>query len=372
MLADPNRTEDADTWQQAASFVGATVHVPTTVAINDEWELYREIRERQPRILVTTVPMAVALTALDFADRSLAETTLVVTPVHVRPAVLLSLGQFYGAVHGVLYGDAVAGPILFDNGRLGDGSVCFEPLAQVSVRVLDRYGRTCPIGIDGDVEVFTDPDASDTQWAPAGFRGRWVGEKHIRVSSWQDDAMLRGRVAAVEKVLSELSGIEDYHVELRRADTGEARLLIWVQQAFGEERTSTQLRKALGNTVAGLRCPIIVLDVGAIPRRPDGRVVASALDDPFADVYAPGFELPSAGTEAALAEIWSEILGIERIGAHDTFAELGGSSLQALRVIQRMETRLGWRVEPRLLFFQSLRRVAGRAPEHADRLGQAA
>jgi hypothetical protein len=372
LLADRDHADDLGSWQWAASLVGATVSVPSKIAQGDEWDLYREVRESRPRILVTTVPMAAALTALDFAARLLAETRLVVMPVHARPSVLRSLAQSFDLVYYVLHTESIAGPLLLGSGSRGDEAVCFEPLVQVSVRVLDRFGRICPAGIDGDVEVCVEPESCDDRWIGAGFRGRWLDDKRIRVSSWQDIAALRGRVDMIETGLSRLPGIQDYHVELRRADTGEARLLVWVQQAFGEERTSSELREALGSALDGLRCPIMVIDVGSIPRRSDGRVVAALLDDPFADVHAAGFELPGPGTESALAEIWSEILGIERIGAHDSFAELGGSSLQALRVIQRMEARLGWRVEPRLLFFQSLRRVAGRAPEHADKLGQAA
>lgn len=103
----------------------------------------------------------------------------------------------------------------------------------------------------------------------------------------------------------------------------------------------------------------------AIPRRSDGSVVRERLADPFGDTGVLGFELPRAGVEQSIAGIWAHILGAERIGAHDSFAELGGTSLQALRVIQQMQSRLGWRVEPRLLFFQSLRRVAEHAPEGA-------
>jgi hypothetical protein len=210
------------------------------------------------------------------------------------------------------------------------------------------------------------------EWLPAGCRGRWLDDRRIRVTAWQDAAALLNRLSAVESCLSRLSGIQDFHVELRRSDSGEARLLIWIQQAFGEERSSTQLRKTLNDALTGLGFPIVVMDVDTIPRREDGRVLSVRLADPIADVHVAGFELPSPGTETVLAEIWSEILGIDRIGAHDSFAELGGTSLQALRVIQWMEARLGWRVEPRLLFFQSLRRVARRAPERADKLGEAA
>jgi acyl carrier protein len=179
-------------------------------------------------------------------------------------------------------------------------------------------------------------------------------------------------VAEVERRLSALPGIKDFHVDLRRTGTGEARMMAWVQQEMGAERTTTDLRVAVGDATAGFHGLLLIIDVGRLPRRNDNSIAAGRLEDPFADLHAAGFEFPRAGAEVALAEIWSEILAVERIGAHDSFAELGGNSLQALRVIQRMEARLGWRVEPRLLFFQSLRQVAARAPVHAESQAQAA
>ncbi len=369
MLADPGHADDS-AWERAAPFAGATVIATSPVALDDEWNLYREVCERRPRVLVTTVAMAAALAELDAPTRALTATTLVVMPNHAHPSVLIGLARGFGAVHFVLHADALAGPILFGSGS--DDSVCVEPLVEVSVRVLDRFGRRCAVGIDGHVEIFTHASSSPENWVSAGFRGRWLGDGRIRISRWEDADALSSCVSAVQTCLSERSGITDFHVELRRADTGEGRLLVWVQQAFGQEHTSTELREALRSVCPGFRCPIIVVDVGCIPRRSDRAVIAARLEDPFADAHAAGFELPSPGTEAVLAEIWADILGVERIGAHDSFAELGGSSLQALRVIQRMEARLGWRVEPRLLFFQSLRRVAARAPRQVGQMGQAA
>lgn len=372
LFADSDHHGDMATWVTEAARLGATVIGPSAVSLVDEWDLYREVRDRQPRVLVSTVPLASALAALDAKTGSLRTVTLLVEPVHADRAVLGSLGQSFNEVHYTLHAEPFVGPVLIGIDNASDPVLYLEPLTQVSTRVLDRLGRCCPAGIDGNVQVMADPVSEGDGWGEAGFRGRFMDDGRIRISLWQDSAALRGQIAGVEQCLVGMPGIEDYHVELRRENTGEGRLLVWVVQSFGQEQTSTERREALRGALAGFRYPILVLDVGSIPRRADGHVLVARLEDPFADPQVDGFELPSPGTEAILAEIWSEILGIERIGAHDSFAELGGSSLQALRVIQRMDARLGWRVEPRLLFFQSLRRVAGRAPAQINRLGQAA
>jgi acyl carrier protein len=59
-----------------------------------------------------------------------------------------------------------------------------------------------------------------------------------------------------------------------------------------------------------------------------------------------------------IAEIWQGLLKIEAIGAEDNFFDLGGHSLLALRAVAQIEKRTGARLDPRLLFFQSLRQIA--------------
>ena len=62
-----------------------------------------------------------------------------------------------------------------------------------------------------------------------------------------------------------------------------------------------------------------------------------------------------------MAEIWRDILRVERVGAEDNFFELGGHSLLSLRVVLAVEQKLGWRMDARTLFFQNLRQVVASA-----------
>ncbi|HLF03638.1 MAG TPA: phosphopantetheine-binding protein, partial [Dehalococcoidia bacterium] len=63
-------------------------------------------------------------------------------------------------------------------------------------------------------------------------------------------------------------------------------------------------------------------------------------------------------TEELLAETWSGLLSVERVGIHDNFFELGGHSLLAMRMIARVEKAIGVRISPRELMFQSLGQLA--------------
>jgi acyl carrier protein len=67
---------------------------------------------------------------------------------------------------------------------------------------------------------------------------------------------------------------------------------------------------------------------------------------------------PAPGVEQGLAEVWREVLDVDGVGAEDNFFELGGHSLLSLRVAAAVEQRFGLRMDPRTLFFQTLRQVA--------------
>jgi len=67
---------------------------------------------------------------------------------------------------------------------------------------------------------------------------------------------------------------------------------------------------------------------------------------------------PEPPTEKVLAAIWSEVLGIDRVGVNDSFLELGGNSLVMVKVMEALEVRAGMKVNLRALFHQTLGQIA--------------
>ena len=87
-----------------------------------------------------------------------------------------------------------------------------------------------------------------------------------------------------------------------------------------------------------------------LPLTPNGKLDREALPAPEGDAYVRGgYEAPVGETEELLAKIWSELLGVERVGRHDNFFELGGHSLLAVTLIERLR-RQGLQVDVRALF----------------------
>jgi aryl carrier-like protein len=100
------------------------------------------------------------------------------------------------------------------------------------------------------------------------------------------------------------------------------------------------LRRHLGERLPEHMVPAAYVRLEALPLTPNGKVDRRGLPAPEGDAFARrGYEAPVGETEAALAEIWSELLGVERVGRWDNFFRLGGHSLLALRLIQRMKRR---------------------------------
>ena len=105
---------------------------------------------------------------------------------------------------------------------------------------------------------------------------------------------------------------------------------------------------------AGLHDSVLRPTLPALPLTANGKLDRRALPDVFRPIgmIVPASELPAPGTEQLLANIWREILRVEKINAGDNFFDLGGDSLLAIRVAVALQGQIGWRMDPRSLFFK--------------------
>jgi len=112
--------------------------------------------------------------------------------------------------------------------------------------------------------------------------------------------------------------------------------------AGGEPGPRTaDLRGLLGRTIPPYMIPAAFGFVGALPRKPNGKLDRAALPSPDweagdSDAFAP----PRGPEEEAIAAIWCEVLGIQRAGVRDDFFALGGQSLLAVLVTSRIRAQL--------------------------------
>jgi acyl carrier protein len=98
--------------------------------------------------------------------------------------------------------------------------------------------------------------------------------------------------------------------------------------------------------------PSVFVVLDSLPLTPSGKVDRRSLPAPgLSDVRAENVYVePRTPVEEQLAEIWEEVLGLERVGVHDDFFELGGHSLLAVRVVTRLNRQFGVELPLHVLF----------------------
>jgi len=108
--------------------------------------------------------------------------------------------------------------------------------------------------------------------------------------------------------------------------------------------TAPALRKFLGQRIPEYMIPSVFVELEALPLTESGKLDRRALPDPDWSRAALRAEYvaPRTAEERRLAEVWSELLNVERVGANDNFFDLGGNSLLALRLFARIRSEFSW------------------------------
>jgi len=164
-------------------------------------------------------------------------------------------------------------------------------------------------------------------------------------------------------------GVADVVVSAHFDRPGERRLLAHIVWDADHRGTASELRKSLRKTLPSDLLPQNFSELDALPRDRDGAVDRSALEDPFG--LADDYVAPRGETEKGVARIWQEILGVDRVGLHDNFFDIGGHSLLAMRVIIRMEKKLGARLNNAIMVLQTLEQIASEIDKRTGRAGAA-
>lgn len=137
-------------------------------------------------------------------------------------------------------------------------------------------------------------------------------------------------------------------VVIANEDAAGVRLVSYVSTVDGRAIDSAQVRERLHQTLPDYMVPGTIFELNNLPLNANGKVDRKALPEPE---FGPTkeYEAPQNGTEETLAQIWAEVLGVERVGRHDNFFELGGHSLLALTLLERMRSH-GWSMPVHTLF----------------------
>jgi hypothetical protein len=169
-----------------------------------------------------------------------------------------------------------------------------------------------------------------------GDMGRWRANGNIEYLGRNDDQVkIRGyriELGEIQARLSEVPGIQEAVVLAREDNAGDKRLLAYYTAAADIE--VQQLRAHLAAVLPEYMVPAAYVRLEALPLTPNGKLDRKALPDPGEDAYASrGYEAPQGEIEEKLAQIWSDLLKVERVGRNDNFFELGGHSILVIKML---------------------------------------
>jgi thioesterase domain-containing protein/acyl carrier protein len=152
---------------------------------------------------------------------------------------------------------------------------------------------------------------------------------------------VRIETSEVEDALLLVPGVAEAAVDARDDGRGGKRLVAWLVADGGDRPTPAALREHLRERLPEAMVPSAFAWTGALPRTAGGKVDRRALPDPADEPAAAEPVAPRTELEAKLAEIWADVLGLERVGVEDDFFDLGGQSLVATRLAARIRAELG-------------------------------
>ncbi|HWP55862.1 MAG TPA: amino acid adenylation domain-containing protein [Pyrinomonadaceae bacterium] len=220
-------------------------------------------------------------------------------------------------------------------GYLGDATLTSERFIQnpFSNEAKDRLYRTGDLGRylpDGNVEHL-------------GRADRQVKIRGFRIEP-----------AEIEAVLTKHPDVHETAVIAQRNDSDETCLVAYV---VGDQQiASSMLRDYVGARLPVYMVPSAFVMLEALPLTPNGKLDRAALPRPDQIQaerrvdYTGDYTAPRSATERALAEVWQDVLSLDRIDIHENFFELGGHSLMAVRLFAEMEKRFGRRLPLATLF----------------------
>jgi len=133
---------------------------------------------------------------------------------------------------------------------------------------------------------------------------------------------------------------------------GDKRLIAYLVPVDGAAPQPGELREWCAERLPDYMVPGWFVTLESLPLTGSGKVDKSALPEPGEQGEDPegGHTAPRTEFEAALAEIWTDVLRLERVGVHDDFFDLGGHSLLAMQVVNRISLLTGLQVSVREFF----------------------
>ncbi len=274
-----------------------------------------------------------------------------------------------------------------------------RPLGNTEALVLDAWLRPAPVGVPGDLYLGGlglargyrgRPDLTAAAFVPHPFARR-PGERLYRTGDQvrrlpdgtleflgRRDSQVKVRgfrieLGEIEAALSEHPRVRQAAVVAREDAPGHRRLVAYLVAGGEPAPAPEELRQFLRGRLPDYMVPALFTALAAMPLTPNGKLDRQALPAPARPAAAAErSRAPRNALEETIAAVWSEVLGVARVGVDDNFFELGGDSVLTIRILARLH-QADIRLTPLQVFdLQTVARLAEAAAAGAVRPAPAA
>ena len=253
-----------------------------------------------------------------------------------------------------------------------------NPIANTQILILDKVLQPVPIGVAGELHIGGEGLARGYLKRPELTAEKFIAhpfspEPEARLYKTGDlvrylpngDIEFLGRIdhqtkirgfrielGEIEAVLRQHRAVQETVVMVREDNPGDQRLVAYVVPAQEPAPAAAELRDFLRQKLPEYMVPSAFVTLSAMPLTPNGKVNRRALSRPGQMDLAPKGSLvaPRDGLESQLVDIWESVLGVQAIGVRHNFFEVGGHSLLAVRMMQRVEQAFGKKLPISTLF----------------------
>jgi amino acid adenylation domain-containing protein/non-ribosomal peptide synthase protein (TIGR01720 family)/FkbM family methyltransferase len=258
----------------------------------------------------------------------------------------------------------------------GYGMPIGRPVANTQIYVLDRAYEPVPIGVPGELYIggvqvgrgyLGRPALTADRFVPdpfaatpgarlyrTGDAARFLPDGAVEyIGRLDHQVKIRGNrieLGEIENRMLQHPSVREAVVIAYEAEPGDKRLVCYLAAA-ADRPSSSDLRRFAGETLPEYMVPAVFVYLDALPHLSNGKIDRRALPEPSIDRpdLDQRFAAPRTAIEERLAQIWSAVLRVARVGVHDNFFELGGDSILSLQIVSKAG-QAGLRLRPRDVF----------------------
>jgi len=249
-----------------------------------------------------------------------------------------------------------------------------RPVGNVQVYLLDNHHNRVPVGVAGEICIggiapangylnrpeltaerfINNPFDDSSRLYKTGDLARYLPDGNLQYLGRKDSQVkVRGfriELGEVEAILAQHSAIAQTATTVKTDESGNSRLIAYIVTT--SEVTREELKQFLSEKLPNYSIPSGFVFLDSLPLTPSGKVDRRSLPEPqlerpdLTTAYTP----PSSTLEQQIAEIWQDLLQVDKVGIHDNFFDLGGHSLLIVQVRSRLEGLLNREISLVTLF----------------------